>query len=55
DAREILEAIRPRKTVLTHFGMTMIRAKPWVVAQQLSDELGLDVSAASDGTTIELS
>ncbi len=54
DAREILEAIRPRKTVLTHFGMTMIRAKPWVVAQQLSDELGLDVTAASDGTTIAL-
>ncbi len=54
DAREILKAIRPRKTVLTHFGMTMIRAKPWVMAQQLSDELGLDVAAAGDGTTIAL-
>ncbi len=54
DAREILKAIRPRQAVLTHFGMTMIRAKPWVVAQQLADELGLDVRAASDGMTIEL-
>ncbi len=54
DAREILKAIRPRKAVLTHFGMTMIRAKPWVVAQQLSDELGVDVTAASDGMTLEL-
>ncbi len=54
DAREILRSIRPRKAVLTHFGMTMIRAKPWVVAQRLSDELGLDVSAASDGMTLEL-
>lgn len=54
DAREILSAIRPRKTVLTHFGMTMIRAKPWVVAQKLSEELGIDVTAASDGMVLEL-
>ncbi len=54
DAREILSAVRPRKAVLTHFGMTMIRAKPWVVAQRLADELGLDVAAASDGMTLEL-
>ena len=54
DAREILGAIRPRRSVLTHFGMTMIRAKPWTVAERLSDELGLDVRAASDGMTLEL-
>lgn len=54
DAREILSAIRPRKAVLTHFGMTMIRAKPWVIAAQLSEELGIDVTAASDGMVLEL-
>jgi phosphoribosyl 1,2-cyclic phosphodiesterase len=54
DAREILTRIRPRKAVLTHFGMTMLRAKPWAVASQLSHELGVDVIAASDGMTLEL-
>lgn len=54
DVRELLGQIRPRTAVLTHFGMTMIRAKPWVVAQRLADELGLDVRAASDGMTLEL-
>ena len=54
DAREILRQVRPRIAVLTHFGMTMIRAKPWLVAQRLSKELGLDVRAASDGMAIEL-
>jgi len=54
DAREILAAVRPRKAVLTHFGMTMIRAKPWLVAGKLSDDLGLDVVAATDGMTLEL-
>jgi len=53
DASEILSAIRPRKAVLTHFGMTMIRAKPWVVAQKLSEETGIDVTAASDGMVLE--
>ena len=54
DVREILTRIHPRKAVLTHFGMTMLKAKPWVVAEQLSHELGVDVIAASDGITLEL-
>ncbi len=54
DVRRILSALRPRKAVLTHFGMTMIRAKPWVVAQKLADELGLEVVAASDGMALQL-
>jgi phosphoribosyl 1,2-cyclic phosphodiesterase len=54
DVREILTRIRPGKAVLTHFGMTMLRAKPWVVAEELSHELGVDVIAASDGMTLEL-
>lgn len=54
DAREILGQVKPRIAVLTHFGMTMIKAKPWVVAEELSRDLGLDVRAASDGMTIEL-
>lgn len=54
DAQKILDQVKPRIAVLTHFGMTMIRAKPWLVAQRLSEELGLDVRAASDGMAIEL-
>ena len=41
-------------TILTHFGMTMIKAKPWVVAAELEKELGLKVIAASDGMKIDL-
>jgi phosphoribosyl 1,2-cyclic phosphodiesterase len=54
DVREILTRLHPKKAILTHFGMTMLKAKPWVVANELSDELGMDVIAASDGMTIEL-
>lgn len=54
DAREILAGVRPSLAVLTHFGMTMIRAKPWLVAQKLSRELGIEVIAATDGKTLTL-
>ncbi|MGB2815540.1 MAG: hypothetical protein WBC75_10730 [Dehalococcoidales bacterium] len=50
----ILPQIRPRKAVLTHFGMTMLKAKPWVLASKLAEETGVDVIAASDGMTFEL-
>jgi ribonuclease BN (tRNA processing enzyme) len=54
DVRNIVKKARPRLTVLTHFGMTMIQAKPWVVAAELEKELGLKIIAASDGMKIDL-
>ncbi|MFB3926555.1 MAG: MBL fold metallo-hydrolase [Syntrophales bacterium] len=54
DVKRILEAIRPRKAILTHFGMTMLRAKPWEVAGRLAEETGIEVIAASDGLRVDL-
>ena len=54
DVKEIIKEVKPSKAVITHFGMTMLKAKPWVLAEQLSNELGIEVIAASDGMTIEL-
>jgi len=54
DAREILAGARPKRAVLTHFGMTMLRLGPKEVAQRLSQELGIEVIAAYDGMTLNL-
>ena len=54
DAEALLEQIRPSQAVLTHFGMTMLKAKPWVVAEQMTARLGLPVVAATDGMTLEI-
>ena len=54
DVKSILKEVKPRLTILTHFGMTMIKAKPWVVAAELEKELGLKVIAASDGMKLDL-
>jgi len=54
DVKTIIKKTKPRLTILTHFGMTMIKAKPWVVAEELEKELGLRVIAASDGMKLDL-
>ncbi len=52
--KEILERLKPRQAILTHFGMTMIRAHPKQVAQRLARETGVPVVAAWDGMELEL-
>jgi phosphoribosyl 1,2-cyclic phosphodiesterase len=41
DAKRIIEGVRPEVAILTHFGMTMLRAKPWEVAAALEEETGV--------------
>lgn len=53
DVKSILKKVNPRLTIVTHFGMTMITAKPWVVAPELEKELELRVIAASGGMKID--
>ena len=53
DVKKIIKGIRPEATILTHFGMWMIKAKPWMVAKELSKELKAKVVAAADGMKFE--
>lgn len=52
DVESLIRDIQPKRAILTHFGMTMLRAKPQIQARELSDKLGIEVSAAYDGMTI---
>ncbi|MBI4733397.1 MAG: MBL fold metallo-hydrolase [Rubrobacteridae bacterium] len=54
EAADIIEAIKPKKAILTHFGMTMLKANPRIIAAELSERLGSDVIAASDGLTVSI-
>ncbi len=54
DAKNIISQIKPKKAILTHFGMTMLKAKPWEIAQKMTDEIGIEVIAASDGMKVDL-
>jgi phosphoribosyl 1,2-cyclic phosphodiesterase len=54
EAKDIIAEVKPEVAILTHFGSTMLRAKPWELAEQMSRELGTKVVAASDGMNFAL-
>ncbi len=54
DGIKLIKEIRPKVAVMTHFGMTMIKNKPWEIAEKLEKELKTKVIAASDGMTLNL-
>jgi ribonuclease BN (tRNA processing enzyme) len=54
DAETIIRELKPKAAILSHFGMTMLRAKPWEVAARLSERTGVRVIAARDGMTYDL-
>jgi len=55
DVSRIVTEVKPKAAILTHFGMGMWRAKPWEIAQRLSQETGVRVIAARDGMRFDLS
>lgn len=54
DANLIIKELKPKTTILTHFGMWMLKARPWIIAAQLEKDSGRKVIAASDGMTFKL-
>jgi len=54
DAEKILSINKPKLGIITHFGMTMVKAKPWEIAEKLSKKLSIKVIAARDGMEIDL-
>ena len=54
DAERIIRGIKPRVAILTHFGMSVWRAKPWLIAEYLTEKTGVKVIAARDGMRFDL-
>jgi len=55
DAGRLIKDIKPKVAIMTHFGMGMWRAKPWELAEKLSQSTGIRVIAARDGMKFKLS
>ncbi|MEI6156806.1 MAG: MBL fold metallo-hydrolase [Atribacterota bacterium] len=54
DAEHLIREINPELAILTHFGMTIVRDKPWEIAENLSQKTGVRVIAATDGLSVNL-
>lgn len=50
----LINRMKPKLSIMTHFGMTMIKAKPWILARELTQKTGCEVIAASDGLLLKL-
>jgi phosphoribosyl 1,2-cyclic phosphodiesterase len=54
DAQRLVGAVRPRLAILTHFGMTMVRGKPWELAERVRQATGIKTIAARDHQRLDL-
>jgi phosphoribosyl 1,2-cyclic phosphodiesterase len=54
DVEKIVSINKPKLAIMTHFGTTMISAKPWLLAEKMTEKTGVKVIAASDGMQIDL-
>jgi ribonuclease BN (tRNA processing enzyme) len=54
DAKRLITELKPKAAILTHFGMPMWRARPWEIAQSLSQETEVRVISARDGMKFDL-
>lgn len=54
ESLKIIEAVRPKKAILTHFGTSMLKAKPYLLEKKIKKTLGMDIKFATDGYCLEL-
>ncbi|MDD5729595.1 MAG: MBL fold metallo-hydrolase [Candidatus Omnitrophica bacterium] len=52
DVETLVKEIKPKRAVLNHFGMSMLKSRPHIQAEKLSQKLGIEVVAAYDGMTL---
>jgi ribonuclease BN (tRNA processing enzyme) len=54
DVERIIQEIKPKTAILSHFGMHVWQARPWLVAEEMSQKTGVKVIAARDGMKFDL-
>lgn len=53
DVIKIATRIKPEIVILTHFGMNIIKEKPYLIAERWKDATGINIIAAHDGMKFE--
>ncbi len=54
EAEEIIRAVKPKKVILTHFGMQMLKNRIWEKGPEISERTGTEVIIAGDGMKVHL-
>jgi ribonuclease BN (tRNA processing enzyme) len=53
EAAELINEIRPKKAILTHFGLQVLKSSPEHQARIISEKTGVEVVAAYDGMSVD--
>lgn len=51
-AAGLINEIRPKKAILTHFGLQVLKSSPGLQARNISEKTGVEVIAAYDGMNV---
>ncbi len=54
DAERIIAAAKPRRAILTHFGVRFLEAGPRGIVEDMQQRLGIEVIAAEDGMLVTI-
>ena len=54
DVVKLIEAVKPRTAILSHFGLHVWQQKPRLIADELSQRTGITVIAARDGMKFDV-
>ncbi len=52
EAARLIEEIHPKRAILTHFGLQVLKAIPELQAKSISERTGVNVVAAHDGMSV---
>ena len=50
----LLQELKPKIAILSHFGMHVWKARPWLIAEEMTQKTGVRVVAARDGMKFDL-
>ncbi len=53
EAAGLINEIRPKKAILTHFGLQVLKSSPELQARNISNKTGVEVVAAYDGMSVD--
>jgi ribonuclease BN (tRNA processing enzyme) len=54
DVERLIQRIKPKTAILSHFGMHVWQERPWLIAEAMSQKTGVRVVAARDGMKFDL-
>lgn len=54
EALPLIKKIKASKTIITHFGIPMLKKRPHLLEKQMEEDLKMDIKCAYDGFTLEI-